>query len=109
MMNGPSKAIILPNIPFKIPSNDILSFSGEEHHYHILSYGWPDNGPKLELLPLVLEKGYLNGAGEPFSLSLIELDDVNMRISGEPVCVGRSSEKGYEPCPESNPPFRGFG
>jgi len=108
MMNGPSKVMILPNIPFKIPSNDILSFSGEEHHYHILSYGWLDGKPGLELLPLHLENGFLHGNGEVFSLSLTDLDEVNLRISGDPVCTGRYSDEGYTPCPDSNPPFRGF-
>lgn len=109
MMNESRTGSKLPSIPFKKASNDILSFSQEGHHYHVLSYGWSECRPVLVLLPLDLEGEFLSGSGEPISLDMTSVDDVNFRISGDPHCVGRWEDGSHVPCPASREPYRGFG
>jgi hypothetical protein len=106
MMDEHQTETFLPKIPFKLPTNDILSFAGENFHYHVLGYSWSEGYPIIELLRLKEEGGVLVGTGEPEILDLRNLGHISIRFSGPPVCVGRHSDSGYLPCPGSISPDR---
>ena len=89
----------MPIIPFNMPRNDMLSFAGDEHHFHILGFSWSTGSPELSLLPLRRDGNDLTGDRTPFDIDLRDMDDISFRFSGPPVCIGRFEEGEHIPCP----------
>jgi hypothetical protein len=71
--------------------------------YHVIGYSWVEGAPVWTLLPMRLWGGVLKPDGEVFDIELKDIEEIDLRISGTPYCIGRfDDEKGYIPCPFHN-------